>query len=140
MKKDKLYIEGNELIHIYMGWEYLTPLDIFNYCVSPNRVGREDMDVVEYAKRNSKNSPNLKRQGSMIISTIPDDNICYSDHLNYHYSLDALLPVVEKLSKEYYEINNTLETIRCLMSESNMSLSAENLWERIVGLIKIINK
>ncbi len=133
-------IKGNEQIHIYMGWEYMTPEEIMDYSISPTSVIRKSIHPTEYAKR--KNLPNMKKNGS-VITTLSHNDICYSDILNYDDSLDAMFPVLEKLSNEYYQNNDSLKTMEQLLHGVHndvLPLTKENLWSRLVKLVTIINK
>lgn len=142
MRKPKIsdnIIKGNEQIHIYMGWEYITPEEVMNYSFSPSSLSRKSYSPIEYVKRD--NLPKMKRKG-VVISTISHDDVYYSELLDYHRSLDSMYPVLEKLSKEYYGNNDPLVTIQNLLhgNGEKMVLTKENLWNRLVKLVSIINE
>jgi hypothetical protein len=137
----KEIIEGNRQIHMYMGWDMMTNQEIFDYEVSMSRIGREKIDVDEWVKKIS-NLPDMKRRGVVITNTSHND-IFYSEILNYHHSLDSLIPVLEKITKEYYHYNDMFDTIEILLRNENdksLVFSVENIWSRIIRLLSMINQ
>jgi hypothetical protein len=84
----------------------------------------------------------MKRKGS-IITHISHNDVFYSDLLSYQKSMDSLMPVLEKITKEYYKYDDMFYTIKELLKgedEKELSFSVQNIWIRIVKLIIIINK
>jgi hypothetical protein len=133
--------KGNQQIHIYMGWEMMSNQEIFDYNHSPYNLSRNYKNVDEWVK-NTSNLPDMKRKGS-IITHISHNDVFYSDLLSYQKSMDSLMPVLEKITKEYYKYDDMFYTIKELLKgedEKELSFSVQNIWIRIVKLIIIINK
>jgi hypothetical protein len=132
-------LKNNETIHIFMGWEYMTNLEKMCYTTSRN----DDSDADSFCERIG-NLPSLKKEGS-IINTISHDDVFYSEFLTYHRSLDALMPVIEKIRNEYFEDETILNVINTLLGEyyfsfyasNSLDLSASNLFERVVLFIEL---
>jgi hypothetical protein len=137
----KEHIDGNKQIHIYMGWEIMTNQEIFDYNFSPMNLSRHGRNVDDWVKK-SKNQPDMKIKGSVITNTSHNE-VFYSDLLTYHESMDSLMPVIEKLTKEYYGCTDMFITMKNLLHGvygDELSFTVENLWKRIVKLVTIINK
>lgn len=148
---EKNIILGNQSIHIYMGWEMMTPKEVVDYSCSSDRVNSGDIIPEEFVKKIS-NLPDMKRKGA-VITTISHDDVFYSDILGYEYSYDSLIHVIEKLHIEHYkqgiEGRNLMYTIQHLLnggykygSESSLPtlpFSLENLWSRVVLATKYYN-
>lgn len=133
--------KGNQQIHIYMGWEMMSNQEIFDYNHSPMNLSRSSKNVDEWVKK-STNQPDMKVKGAT-ITHISHNDVFYSEHLNYHCSMDSLMPVLEKISKEYYAHSDMFDTIKNLLKgvcNDELTFSVENLWSRIVKLVTIINK
>ena len=123
----------NETIHIYMGYEYMTNLEIVNYLFSKKRID-EGLDIEYWAKK--PNMPNLKRKGA-IITTLSHDDVCYYEHLRYHKSIDRILPVIEKLKIEISPKTHTIRFIEELIGEEDFN--SENIAKNIYKKINIKN-
>ncbi len=150
--QENKYLKGNEIIHIFMGWEYMTPEEVVNYSVSPMIMKWDKIDPVAYCKKMS-NLPNMKKKGSVITQTSHND-IFYSDHLSYNCCLDTLIPVLEKIRDKYIKKvidgrEDLMYTFQYLLdggykfgSEQplpKINFSVENLWERIVMMLNYYN-
>ncbi len=140
MKKD-LIKEGNETIHIFMGWEYMSTREKVAYTIN-----REVEDPDAFCAK-IDNLPDLKRKGS-VINTLSHDDIFYSSLLKYNKSFDALIPVLEKIRDNYLKHNgdDLIYTIQYLLEGGKrlgslkpikqLSFSVENLWDRCILMIK----
>ncbi len=127
---DKNILEGNRKIHMYMGYEMMSNLEIY---LSQNSVLRSGVDVDRFVNTIS-NLPDMKKKGS-IIKHISYDDVYYSELLRYHKSMDELMPVLEKLTKEYYNYTDVFDTINSILSENEdnrLVLTVENIWKKIV--------
>lgn len=122
----------NETIHIYMGYEYMTNLEIVSYSFSKKRID-EGLDIDYWAKK--PNQPNLKRKG-VVITTLSHDDISYTEHLRYHKSLDRLMPVIEKLRLDSSPKTHIIRFIEEMIGEEDFN--AENLAKCVVNQIKIL--
>ncbi len=133
--------KGNQQIHIYMGWELMSNQEIFDYNHSPMSLSRTTKNVDEWVKK-TPNLPDMKVKGAT-ITHISHNDVFYSDLLDYHCSMDSLMPVLEKISKEYYGHTDMFDTIKNLLKgvyNDELIFTVENLWSRIVKLVTIINK
>lgn len=144
MKRDKDIIKKNEMIQLFMGYEYLTDIEKVKYVTS-----RDVGDPTEYLKRlNNDNIPSLKKKGCGSIDTLSMDNIRYSDYLNYERSLDDLYKVIVNIHDFFYKkhnvnvlfvINDLLNGTYGKRSEKKESLdfTVENLFERVYDFLNM---
>jgi hypothetical protein len=127
---DKNILDGNRKIHMYMGYEMMSNEEIY---ISEKGIIKEGDDIESFVKRIS-NLPDMKKKGS-VINKLSYNDVFYSDLLTYHKSLDDLMPVLEKLTKEcynYVDVFNTIETLLSYGENNRLVFSVENIWKKIV--------
>jgi hypothetical protein len=129
--------EGNIKIHVFMGYELMTNAEKVASTTS------RDVDDIDDFCRRIGNLPDIKPKGS-VVTTISEH--VYSQHLSYHRSMDALMPVLQKINDTFHPGYDLLAVIHDLLSDGylfgskerlpKLPLSAVNLWSRVVMLIE----
>jgi hypothetical protein len=150
-------IKGNETIKIFMGFEYLTFTDKSSYTTTTNEIFFYAVNTL------SSKTPLLKKKGLIIQEGIENaqEDVCYVEELNYHESIDSMLPVIEKIKLELFPSETSIKVIDILLDSfyggyllipmgrayvegykllPKLELSAINLWSRVIEVINYINQ